>query len=242
MILNKETLKGVSGILGIYKITINDKEYIGSSCNIGNRLKHHLWSLENKTHHNRTMQNLYDKYGKDKVHYELVEQCSEDILIEREKHYIDLLKPYINHILDPQKIIRDKTYKKRLSEGVRKSFENGRKVVNKRPVHKYSLEGKYIESFEDMTSAGNPTSICAACKGKVHTAEGFRWSYKKQDLLPTLKKNYTTKPILQLSKDGKQLKEWESTIVAEQTLGITNISRAIKKGTLAGGYKWQHKV
>lgn len=114
--LNTLTLKTALKSIGIYKIKINDKEYVGSSCNIGHRLKHHLWSLENLKHHNRTMQNLYNKYGKEEIYFTIVEECSDDILIERETYYISTLNPYINHILNPQTLVRDDICKKRMSE------------------------------------------------------------------------------------------------------------------------------
>jgi group I intron endonuclease len=243
MILNKDTLKLASKNIGIYKITINDKEYIGSSCNIGSRLKHHLWSLENNIHHNRTMQNAWNKYGENNIFYEVVEICSEDDLIIREKYYIDTLNPYMNHILNPVNIVRDETYKQRLSEAAKRSYQEGREVVNKKTVYKYSLEGDYIESFTSLTDAGNPTAICACCNNRAYTAEGYRWSYERVDKLPTRKKKYLEKSVVQLCTDGiKELKVWDSKTIAERELGVTNIARAIKKGICAGGYKWQYEV
>ena len=98
---------------GIYKILINNKIYIGSSKNIKNRLNTHLKTLRNNTHHNHTMQNLYNKY-KDEIYFEIIEECLENVLLVREKYYIDLLKPYINHILDPINLNRDYITKERI--------------------------------------------------------------------------------------------------------------------------------
>ena len=81
-LLNTETIQEATSLIGIYKIKINDKEYIGSSRNIKHRLKHHLQSMKNKKHHNRTMQNLYNKYGDNKIYFEIVEECDVEILIE----------------------------------------------------------------------------------------------------------------------------------------------------------------
>lgn len=244
--LNTQTLKTALKSVGIYKIKINDKEYIGSSCNIGNRLKHHLWSLENLKHHNRTMQNLYNKYGKEGLYFTIVEECSDDILIEREAFYINDLKPYINHILDPQVIVRDDVYKKRLSESKKKAYANGLKPHNLKAVHKYSLDkGEYLESFESLTAAAKSINaksingIKAVCKGDVSSAGGFIWSFTYNINMLYRMKEYKLQPVLQYTNDNIFIRKWESIKQASKELGISNINRAISKDLTAGGYRWK---
>ena len=152
--LTTDSIKIALNRVGIYKIKISDKEYIGSSCNIGSRLKHHLWSLQHLKHYNRTMQNLFNKYGINNIYFEIIEECSEEVLIEREAFYIKTLNPYINHILDPQSLVKDEVYRKRISESRKKAYANGLKPHNLKAVHKYSLDkGEYLESFESLTAA-----------------------------------------------------------------------------------------
>lgn len=248
-ILNYENATGIL-ITGIYKIKIHEKDYIGSSCCIGNRLKHHFWSLKEGKHHNRTMQNLYNKYGSEMIYFEVVEECSSDDLIIREKYHIDTLKPYMNHILDPQKIVRDAIYKQRLSEGQKKAYRDGRSIIGQKETHMYSLDGDYIKSFKNATEAakeilghGDPSSICATCTGENHTSAGYRWSYDKLDKLPTLKRFVASwKPILQYDLNGVPIKEWESITLAKDTLNISNIHRAAKRGLTAGGCRWKYRT
>ena len=244
--LNTQTLKTALKSVGIYKIKINDKEYIGSSCNIGNRLKHHLWSLENLKHHNRTMQNLYNKYGKEGLYFTIVEECSDDILIQREAFYINDLKPYINHILDPQVIVRDDVYKKRLSESKKKAYANGLRPHNLKAVHKYSLDkGEYLESFESLTAAAKSINaksvngIKAVCDREQTSAGGYVWAYNKVDLVFSRDKKYKLEPVLQYTNDNIFIKKWESIKQASKELGISNINRAISKNLTAGGYRWK---
>lgn len=246
--LNAQTLKTALKSIGIYKIKINDKEYIGSSCNVGQRLKHHLWSLENLKHHNRTMQNLYNKYGKDEIYFAIVEECSDDILIEREAYYINALNPYINHILDPQTLVRDDVYKQRLSDAKKKAYANGLKPHNIKEVHKYSLETcGYLESFESFTAAAKSigaksiSGIKAACDLKQASAGGFAWSYIKGDSKLLMTKRYKLEPVVQYTINGVFIKEWESITEASKELGISNITRAISKKLTAGGYRWGKK-
>ena len=53
---------------GIYQIEslINGKKYIGSSINVSNRiLNQHLKALREKNHHNKYLQNHFNKYGEE---------------------------------------------------------------------------------------------------------------------------------------------------------------------------------
>jgi group I intron endonuclease len=244
--LNTQTLKIALKSIGIYKIKINDKEYIGSSCNIGHRLKHHLWSLENLKHHNRTMQNLYNKYGKEEIYFSVVEECTDDILIEREAYYISTLNPYINHILDPQTLVRDDVYKQRMSLAKKMAYTNGLKPHNLKAVHKYSLDkGDYLESFESLTSAAKSINaksingIKAVCNGNATSAGGFIWSFTYNINMLYRLKEYKLQPVLQYTIDNIFIKKWESITEASKELGISNINRAISKGLTAGGYRWK---
>lgn len=244
--LTTDSIKIALNRVGIYKIKIIDKEYIGSSCNIGSRLKHHLWSLQHLKHHNRTMQNLFNKYGINNIYFEIIEECSEEVLIEREAFYIKTLNPYINHILDPQSLVRDEVYRKRISESRKKAYANGLKPHNLKAVHKYSLDkGEYLESFESLTAAAKSINaksingIKAVCKGEASSAGGFIWSFTYNINMLYRLKEYKLQPVLQYSTNNVFIKKWESITEASKELGISNINRAISKNLTAGGYRWK---
>jgi group I intron endonuclease len=79
---------------GIYKITnsINDKFYIGSSINITNRWKAHIYRLNSGTHANRHLQNAWNQYGMDSFVFERIENVKDkNKLIEREQYYLDTM-------------------------------------------------------------------------------------------------------------------------------------------------------
>lgn len=59
-------------MIGIYKIIINNKLYIGSSLDIKNRIKQHKSDLKNNRHANPKLQNAYNKYHEFK--YEILEK------------------------------------------------------------------------------------------------------------------------------------------------------------------------
>ena len=76
---------------GIYKITINDKSYVGLSADIVRRTKTHRNSFQNNTHGNRHLQRAYNKY-KD-FQLEILEKC-EDWIEEKETMWIEKLDTY----------------------------------------------------------------------------------------------------------------------------------------------------
>lgn len=80
-------------ICGIYKITniINNKVYVGQSTDIYTRWTIHKNELNNNRHHNIYLQNSWNKYGEQNFEFDILELCTEDLLDEKECHYIDLL-------------------------------------------------------------------------------------------------------------------------------------------------------
>lgn len=87
---------------GVYKITnkVNGKFYIGSSYDVDNRWMCHRRDLNAGTHPNPKLQNAWTKYGKDNFIFEVIEevQANQDLLFERENHYLSTLKPYERNI------------------------------------------------------------------------------------------------------------------------------------------------
>lgn len=87
-------------ISGIYKIIniINNKIYIGSSCNIKARWQTHRDTLRKNIHHNKHLQKSYNKYGKDNFTFEIIELCDKEFLLIKEQYWLDLLNPTNNKI------------------------------------------------------------------------------------------------------------------------------------------------
>lgn len=89
-------------MIGIYKIIINNKVYIGSSFNIQKRLIQHKSDLKNNRHDNQYLQNAYNKYKR--ITTEIVKtfsSISDEKLRQLEKEYIKLFNAEYN-IQDPK--------------------------------------------------------------------------------------------------------------------------------------------
>lgn len=85
---------------GIYKITnnINKKCYIGLSINIENRWKqhHNRYANKNDKEYEKTLYRAFRKYGIENFTFEVIEQCPEDNLKEREIYWIAYYDSYAN--------------------------------------------------------------------------------------------------------------------------------------------------
>lgn len=83
---------------GIYiiKNIVNNKCYIGSSCNLKTRFRQHKLGLKNNKHFNLKLQNAYNKYGVLNFEFTILELCNRKNLIIKEQHYFDTLKPIYN--------------------------------------------------------------------------------------------------------------------------------------------------
>lgn len=76
---------------GIYQIKniLDSKIYIGSSTRIYGRWRHHKSLLKNNRHHNKHLQSAWNKYGEDSFVYEILEECTPELLLEKEEFYIE---------------------------------------------------------------------------------------------------------------------------------------------------------
>lgn len=80
---------------GVYKVTntINGRFYIGQSKDIRLRIAGHR---SRNAYHCGIFKEDIEKYGIDSFVFEVVEECPEDKLLERERYYIKTLKPPYN--------------------------------------------------------------------------------------------------------------------------------------------------
>lgn len=82
----------VNKICGIYCIEnlINHKRYVGQSKDIGARWRYHKSELRRNIHGNDYLQKAWNKYGEDNFQFYILEECTIDIINDRERYYIIL--------------------------------------------------------------------------------------------------------------------------------------------------------
>ena len=85
-----------AGGSGVWINQVNGKSYVGSSVNLGYRLKqYYSVSYLNRKKSVSSISRALVKYGHSNFKLEILEYCEPNrlIILEREQYYIDLLKP-----------------------------------------------------------------------------------------------------------------------------------------------------
>lgn len=148
-------------MIGIYKIIINNKVYIGSSFNIQRRLIQHKSDLKNNRHDNQHLQNAYNKHKK--ITTEIVEtflSISDEKLRQLEREYIKLFNAEYN-IQDPETHF-----------GIKK-------------VYQYTKDRVFVKEWNSTSEAAEFLNISVSSiihaaqenEKETKSAGGFYWSY-----------------------------------------------------------------
>ena len=157
-------LRHKSGVYLIRNI-INEKVYIGKSTDLLHRYRQHTSNLRTGMHPNQEMKNDYNLYGGNAFLFDIIEECILGDMKKIEQEWIDVW--WNDGIL----YNRHKQVSKRSNNGVGK------------PVDCYTLEGKFIESFNTIKGASikyglRISQITWVCQEKHRQAGGFLWVYK----------------------------------------------------------------
>lgn len=130
-------------------------------------------------------------------------------------------------------------------------------------VYQYTLDGKYIRSFNSVTEAAEScgytscSKIIGCCKGKRNSSYGYCWSYEKMSHLPerSLEEQILGKPIssrlrpiIQYNLDWEPIKLFPSLRSTAKEVGnkstdYLTIARNMKlnlNDTETFGYKWKY--
>lgn len=119
-------------MVGIYKITnlITNECYVGQSTNIEKRIKDHF-DKSYGARHNEAFQKAIDDLGIDGFLIEVLEECERDQLINREKHWIKVLKPEYNTVTEGHEVSQETREKIRKSLTGRKATAEARANISK---------------------------------------------------------------------------------------------------------------
>lgn len=189
-------------MIGIYKITntVTNQCYIGQSSRIERR-----W-MEHKTPKARGNNRLHDdmkKYGIENFTFEVIEECEQSKLSERELHYIRKMKPFYNTV--GKKVSKEtrakitntlKEYWKTLPDDKRNSIiqnnlkgpkkghevsEKTRRKISKKISKMQKQKVRCIETGIIYDSVGDFEKAVGACggtcgaywKGKIKSVKGY---------------------------------------------------------------------
>jgi len=94
------TKHGLCGVCGVYMITntANGKRYVGSSVNVGSRISQHFTTCVRKYRGINEFYSEIFEYGRDAFEIKLLESCTRETKLERERYWFDELHPEYNMV------------------------------------------------------------------------------------------------------------------------------------------------
>jgi group I intron endonuclease len=210
--------------IGIYCIENieNKKKYIGSSKHVYKRRNRHFSELKNGKHKNIKLQSSYDKHGKDKFVFYIIELViDEKLLISREQFYIDSLKPEYNINLTANS-----------SLGVRRSKETKEKIRQANLGLEHPEWRNKIKSEAQCGENHWTTKKDFSDKSKKKMSDSQKELYKNGYKHPRKglveseeainnKRIRVSKPILMCDLDGNMIREFKSAKEAHIEYGYS---------------------
>jgi group I intron endonuclease len=160
-------------MVGIYKITnLKTGEcYIGRSIHVEERWKEHFCKGYGAIHSKR-FQDAIDQYGKDGFSFRLIEECDPEVLDERERFWINSLKPAYNTVTEGHpvseetraKISESLAGRKQLPELVEKRRQA---ILERHKTHPQTNEGhkKKVAVEEETITVFDSVKDCAEYLG-----------------------------------------------------------------------------
>lgn len=171
------------------KNLVNNKVYVGSSKSPQKRKYRHFYDMKKGTHHSPHLQKSYDKHGKDKFSFYILEECSEETRKAREIFFIEQFKSnereFGYNIYEPN----EDDFK--CSEDTKKKISDSHK--EKISVDLYKIDGEFIGSYVSIHNCSKQHNIR---NGLLHQILfGCRKSYKGYVIVESGKPfNYTPSP------------------------------------------------
>lgn len=219
-------------MIGIYKIQnlVNGKIYIGQSVHIQARFSQH--KREAKNGNTRPLYNAIRKYGIENFSFEIIEECSKEMLNEREIYWIKKYNSFHSGYnltpggSEPYKVDIDLIYS---------LWDNGKSAkeiaeianVGKTSVYNYLCDYPNYSVTESNRRGGKLAYETAVKSGNIK----YRLNSEPNSI-----------SIIQYTLSGEYIKSWFSQNQIERELGIDSdlIGRVLNgKQKQAGGFQWK---
>ena len=200
------------GIIYLITNTVNDKKYVGQTRRqLNKRWLHHI--TESRSFSDRPLYRAINKYGIDNFKIRILEECSTNLLDERETYWIDFLETY--------------------------RYGYNATTGGEHPEHSEETKDKISQSMSNLSRSDEwKDNISIGLKNKLERGEkwGFFLSKNKGGTHAKRKvqgTNITTGEIIEFD----SAKEAAVSLTQHGKSGL--IIRAIKEGFTAYGYKWK---
>lgn len=233
-------------MIGIYKITSpSGKIYIGQTTNFTKRKNYYKNGA--KPYQIR-IHNSLQKYGYDAHSIVLIEQCSVDILNERERYWQDFYDVIGENGLNCR-LTETKDKSGFISEESKAKMSEARQKRILTDKEKYRLKSLFLgRKHTEETKR----KMSESAKGKKFTAEHiaklpqnqkgkFRPKASESTKIKQSLSSPKSKIVYQYTMNGMFIDEYRNVSEAQRCLGIKNISSAaLGKIPSSGGFKWRY--
>lgn len=230
----------------IYKVTnkINNCVYVGqTSKTLSKRWSQHIKesyeALDGTRKSFPYFHRAIIKYGVENFYPEVIEECDNNILDEREQYWIKYFNSYqngYNATVGGQKLGKTNSLNSKAA----------RKVIQ------YSIQGEFIQVYDKASIAAkavgvDDSRVRDACNQKTKTSGGFQWRWYEENfpkIIGEVETPHTTgRKIIQYNLKGDQVHVYESIIEAAKINGYNygNINRVLNQNSgTAYGYYWSY--
>lgn len=148
---------------GIYTIKnlITNQLYIGSAVNLDKRLYDHRNDLQRKVHHNKILQNSFNKYGESNFRFQAEE------LVENKEDLISTEQQWLDVLWDSEKLYNICRYAGS-SLGRKHSLDSKKKIGEIKKNNTYRRGTKCSQESKDkIRKAKTGTILSEECKQKI---------------------------------------------------------------------------
>ena len=231
-------------MIGIYKITNpSGNSYIGQSRDIEHKFYYYRLSSD-WIKEQRKLYNSLKKYGYENHVFEVIEECSEDNINEREIYWINHFNSVINGLNLKYGGIGGR-HSEETKQNISKSLmgkKQSKETIEKRSK---SLQGMKRSDYTKqlMSEAGKNKKITWGNKiSEAKKNSNYTFTQEHKDNLS--KNSPNSKPIEQYTPAGILLNTYPSAMEAMRQTGIKNdnINQNLKgKSKSAGGFIWKYK-
>lgn len=171
--INIEECKQYKEQSGIYRITLlkDNRCYIGSSIDLGRRIRNHYTDLKSNIHKNQYLQRTWNKHGENSFIFDILEICNRLEVLDREQYWMDFYESFSTENGFNLAPVAGSTL------GIKKSeeqIENFRKAI----------QGKH-DTVLTQEQASEVKQLILDGKGLTEISEEFQVSY---DAIRSIKK------------------------------------------------------
>lgn len=210
---------------GVYRITlINDNRcYIGSSVDLGKRVRSHYTDLKSNIHTNSYLQRVWNKYGEDSFIFDILELCDRLEVLDKEQYWIDYYESFSTENGFNLAPVAGSTLGLKKTED---QIENFRKAI----------QGKH-DTILTQEQTSEVKQLFINGKGSTEIAEIFNVSY---DTIRSIKRGGTFRYV------DPQI-DYDNCMRAKLTVeDVIHIKKEINKGitvkNLADRYEVSHRT